>query len=470
MNFQLKHLLGLASVVSNVSMGTCSESGSAKLSIGEISINNTILQNLQALAMNQTLSDEKNSSLSYISLLLALNSSCTSNFTQMLNSSSGNMTFFAPSDEAFRKIPGFPDFGPNFCQSCDISGSGGGIGERLRGRIHSTQATCPVGCNSTATNLNATSAELMPCLPQILQYHLLNESLSFNNTSFGFLNRSEYNMTVLPTFLNSTCLVNLANTTGNVTEMQESSNNQVLVFNITNRSNSSSEIDVIQPGNFSSNFNVSILHGINMPANVTVFDIQSSNGILHVIDALLIPPANFTQTLNATYKNSTSTSSEIMSSSFNSTLPLFLNNTNLEMYANMSGITVFLPDPLTISNSTSNSTSSSGTGFNITNYIFNSLLYNNRTIESIGNLTSPSVFIQQNLTNLNGENVTILFGRDNSMIFNGTSRVTQSNILMKNGVLHLIDGSNLDLSPSVPSTENSTTISGGLGRILHQFI
>ena len=139
------------------------------------------------------------------------------------------------------------------------------------------------------------------------------------------------------------------------------------------------------------------------------------------------------------------------------------------MYANMSGITVFLPDPLTISNSTNNSTASNGTGFNITNYIFNSLLYNNRTIESIGNLTSPSVFIQQNLTNLNGENVTILFGRDNSMIFNGTSRVTQSNILMKNGVLHLIDGSNLDLSPSAPSTENNTTISAGLGRILHQF-
>ena len=65
MKFKLNYLLGLVAVVNNVREGTCSdESGSAKLSIGEISVNNTILQNLQALAMNQTLIREKNSSLS----------------------------------------------------------------------------------------------------------------------------------------------------------------------------------------------------------------------------------------------------------------------------------------------------------------------------------------------------------------------------------------------------------------------
>lgn len=227
-----------------------------------------------------------------------------------------------------------------------------------------------------------------------------------------------------------------------------------------------------------SQFNVTILHGINAPANVTVYDIPSSNGVLHVIDALLIPPANMTQTINSTYSSSSSSSnssnsnggSNSGSSSGSSALPSFLNQTDLEMYANMSGITVFLPDSSSSSSSGSNNTS---TSFNITNYIFPSLLYNNRSFEVIGNL-SDGVFFQQNLTNLNGENVTILFGRNNAMLFNG-SRVTQSNILMKNGVLHMFDASQslFGGGQGQGQGDNSTAaaaIAAGLGRIFRQII
>lgn len=485
----------------------------------QISANNTILQNLYALSLNQSYYSLSNSSLSYISLLLGLNSSCTTNVTQILNSTSGNYTFFAPSDQAFRSIQGFPDFGSDFCQNCNESGSnsnstnsrGGGIISRMfQSDSSGQQGQCPRGCNETSLAYNATSSQLMPCLPQMLQYHLLNESLSFNSTSFGFLNRSLFNLTVLPTMLNSSCLVNLSNSTSGSSNNSSSimPNNQVLVFNITNASNNSSSSNnsgnsggssslASSPSNStfgSSPFNVTILHGINQPANVTVFDIPSSNGILHIIDALLIPPANLTDTLLYTYSNhssttnnnNNSTTNSNSSSSSNSTaLPSFLNQTDLEMYANMSGITVFLPNLNSTSgsstNSTSNSTSTSSS-FNITDYIFPTLLYNNRSFETIGNLTD-GVFFQQNLTNLNGQNVTVLFGRNNAMRFNG-SEVTESNILMKNGVLHLFQapegflsqGNNTTGSESGSGSGsgaggNSTSATAaGLGRILGQIM
>lgn len=455
---QLKQLIAFSLI------SLSSQSGSSDGSIMQVSPNNTILQNLYALSLNQTY----NATLSYITLLLGLNTSCTSNVTEMLNSSSGNYTFFAPSDQAFRAIPGFPDFGSNFCDNCGggpekgsgsrVGGGGGGLIARIfqsdQGSAQSQQSQCSKGCNDTSLSLNATSPQLMPCLPQILQYHLLNESLIFNATTFGFLNRSSYNLTVLPTMMNSSCLVNLVNSTaGGMNETMGSGpggNNQVLVFNITSNGNSTGSVGS------SSGFNVTILHGINRPANVTVFDIESSNGVLHVIDALLIPPANMTDTINATYATMGGPSSPVSSNSTS-----FLNQTELQQYSNMSGITVFLPD--LSDNSTSSNSTSSPSNFNLTNYIFPSLLYNNRSFDLIGNL-SDGVFFQQNLTNLNGDNVTILFGRNNAMLFNG-SRVTQSNILMKNGVLHLFSPSE-SIFGSGNATGNGPSSAMGLGRIL----
>ena len=495
MKFRLKQFIAF----SVISLSSQSSSGSGSQGSGmQVSPNNTILQNLYALAMNQTSS--QNATLSYISLLLGLNTLCTSNVTQMLNSSSGNYTFFAPSDQAFRAIPGFPDFGPNFCDNCGGEGgksnrnpNSGGLLARFfqsdQGPLRQQhQGQCPKGCNDTSLSLNATSSQLMPCLPQILQYHLLNESVYFNSTSFGFLNRSSYNLTVTPTMLNSSCLVNLANsssagnnqsneTMGSVGPVEPgvgalqqdgsswmndaNANAQVLVFNITNSGNNTGS-----GSSGSSSFNVTILHGINRPANVTIFDIPSSNGVLHVIDALLIPPANMTETINTTYATSSSNSStsESFNSSGNATssLPSFLNQTELEMYNNMSGITVFLPE--TTNNTGSSNNTIDASNFNLTNYIFPTLLYNNRSFEVIGNL-SDGVFFQQNLTNLNGDNVTVLFGRNNAMLFNG-SRVTQSNILMKNGVLHFFSPSESIFGGGSGNAGGSNNTLIGLGRIL----
>lgn len=486
------------SVPSSPGNGASMSSGSSL----QVSPNNTILQNLYALSYNQSLS--QNSSLSYVSLLLGLNTSCTANVTEMLNSTSGNYTFFAPSDGAFRRIPGFPDFGPDFCSNCgggsgnsSSNSSGGGLISRIfqttGSNASNASSGCSKGCNDSSLSFNASSPQLMPCLPQILQYHLLNSSLYFNSTTFGFLNRSSFNLTVMPTMLNSSCLVNLVNSTTGMTNatnetagsvgtllqtesgssnnnsMQQ--NNQVLVFNISSSSGNGSATSTGSP----SEFNVTILHGINAPANVTIVDIPSSNGVLHVIDALLIPPANMTDTINSTYSSSSSSNSSNSSSSSSSVLPSFLNQTELEQYSNMSGITVFLPD-MNSTSSFNNTNSNSNSNFNLTNYIFPTLLYNNRSFEVIGNL-SDGVFFQQNLTNLNGENVTILFGRNNAMLFNG-SRVTQSDVLMKNGVLHLFDASTSIFGEgqgqgngngNEPSSGNNTA-AASLGRILRQLI
>lgn len=478
MNFNLITLSAFLSLANASSNSPRSEMESSM----QVSPNKTILQNLYALSLNHTSS--QNACLSYISLLLGLNTSCTANVTELLNSTSGNYTFFAPSDQAFRAIPGFPDFGPNFCQRCNNShenenSAGGGLISRIFQNDQGSQQErqkCPIGCNDTSLAINSTSSQLMPCLPQILQYHLLNESLIFNSTTFGFLNRSSYNLTVLPTMLNSSCLVNLVNASAvatNSTNDDASSgtmqNNQVLVFNISTGMNEANSSSGSSMG--SSKYNVTILHGINAPANVTVFDIPSSNGVLQVIDALLIPPANMTQTINSTYSSNSTLG---FNSNGGSGLPSsFLNQTDLEMYANMSGITVFLPDANSISSigNSSSGTNSSNT-FNITNYIFPSLLYNNRSFEIIGNL-SDGVFFQRNLTNLNGENVTILFGRNNAMLYNG-SRVTQSNILMKNGVLHMFDASKSFLGESGGGqngvNSSASAITNGLGRILRQLV
>jgi uncharacterized surface protein with fasciclin (FAS1) repeats len=431
-----------------------------------VSPNNTILENLHALAFQQ---GEYNASVNYISLLLGLNASCTSDLSAMLNSTDGNYTFFAPNDDAFRAVSGFPNFGSNYCETCSNSSSssssngngnnninGNGIIGRNRNNMNMNNNNninhMVSKCNDSSLAFNATSSELMPCLPQMLQYHLLNETLFFNSTRFGFLNASSYNYTVLPTFLNSSSLVNLS---GN--DSEDGNNNQVLVFNISNSNgngNDNGQQDDTSV-NFTSPFNVSILHGINPVANVTLFDIPSSNGILHVIDRLLIPPANLTATINATYMDENDNISMNPSVSF-------LNRTDLEMYANMSGITVFLPS------AQSNQTDLSS--FNVSNYIFPELFYNNRSFELVGNL-SENVFFQQNLTNLNGEIVPILFGRDNSMLFNG-SRVIQPNILMKNGVLHIFDSSEASFLNGNNSDDSVgiQRISSSLGRIMRQFI
>ncbi len=442
-----------------------------------VSASNTILQNLQALAMSNM-----NTSVSYINLLLGMNTSCTSEVAQLLNSSEAmNLTFFAPSDSAFSNITGWPDLGANFCNNCNnTSSSGLNTGNSSSstgsssGACNNSSSSCAQGCNSTAVGFNATASELSPCLSEVLQYHVLNESLYFNETRFGFLNRSSTNVTVLPTYLNSSCLVHLSNTTNNTSggqsqsSNQTQSNNQYLVFNITNTNSSSSSGSGQgqSSSNMTSPYNVTILHGINTPANVTSFDIQSSNGVLHIIDAVLIPPANFSQTLNYTYNmtqsqsnSSNSTGSSSGGSSNNSSL-LFLNQTDLSMLANMTGITVLLPDP----EGMQQSGNSSNNSFNVTDYVFPQVIFNNQSFVNIGNLTD-GVFLQQNFTNINGQNVTFLFGRNYSVIVNGT-QITKSNILMDNGVLHLLNSTQLSSHSQNQSQDQSQPI---LTRLLRFF-
>lgn len=424
----------------------------------DVSANNTILQNLQALANSMN-----NSSVNYINLLLGMNTSCTSQIAQLLNSSdsSMNLTFFAPSDAAFNNITGWPDLGADFCSICNqtsSSNSSQSSGGASQGGMNGGGRNCSSSCNSTALDFNATASQLAPCIPEILQYHVLNQSLYFNETTFGFLNRSSSNITVLPTYLNSSCLVHLTNSSssGNNTggaagagsgdqsgenSMSNStsqSNNQFLVFNIT-KNNDSQGSNGGSSMNSSSPYNVSISHGINIPANVTVFDIQSSNGVLHIIDALLIPPANMSQTLNYTFNSTNSTSNN--SSSGSSAL---FNQTELSQYYNMSGITIFLPDP----ESAQGQNMSNGS-FNVSDYVFPELIFNNQSFLNIGNL-SDGVFLQQNYTNINGQNVTLLFGRNYSVLINGTA-VTRSNILMDNGVMHLLNATQLQSSPGLTS-------------------
>lgn len=154
--------------------------------------------------------------------------------------------------------------------------------------LRQQQSQCQKECNDSSLSINATSAQVMPCLPNTLRCHLLNESIYFNSTSFGFLRSSSYNLTVLPTMLNSSCLVNIADFSprsmsqtnyimplGRDLSAQQGKslqlNGNYVVFNISNTNSSSGSSSLNQA---SSGFNVSILHGINNQANVTVFNTQ----------------------------------------------------------------------------------------------------------------------------------------------------------------------------------------------------
>jgi hypothetical protein len=121
-----------------------------------------------------------------------------------------------------------------------------------------------------------------------------------------------------------------------------------------------------------------------------------------------------------------------------------LNQTDLNMLANMTGITLLLPDP----EGMQGMNSSSNTSFNVTEYLFPQVIFNNQSFVNIGNL-SDGVYLQQNFTNINGQNVTFLFGRNYSVIVNGTE-ISQSNILMDNGVLHLLNSTQLFSERQLP--------------------
>jgi uncharacterized surface protein with fasciclin (FAS1) repeats len=424
-------------------------------SLPTLSPNNTILQNLHALAYNSSLAG--NNTVILMDLLLGLNSSCLSNITSLLNSTSGNLTFFVPNDAAIMDLSGYPMALQN-ASLCPqrLANAGDSVRSGI-GMARFFQQTPPVSpirsgcgmCNSSATNANATLANMLPCTSDFLSYHLLNTSLVFNETYFPFLNNASsssasgseaLNITVLPSYLNSSCLVELSSGSGNETSSGNGAQSQVLVFNVTSGSGGNG-----QNGASASPFNATILHGaVFPPANVSYGNIECSNGILHIVDSVLVPPANLTDSLSSVF-NSTSASQNSTQLS-NSTLPpglsSFLNQTQLGNLLNMTGFTLFLPD---IRNA-SNATSELGR-FNVSDYIFPSLIYNNQTYELIGNLTE-SVYIQQNFTNINNASVPFLWGRNYSMLVNGTG-VSESNILLSNGVLHLLNLT--DLQRNLPS-------------------
>lgn len=242
-------------------------------------------------------------------------------------------------------------------------------------------------------------------------YHLHNrqEQPQQNNATIDALTTSPYYMEFTPLDLAYYHLVN-----GSVT-LNESTVilNSLLTNSTVNKFGSGSPL-LVQPGNDSSVLTVGDGYGNNATINQTI---QAGNGIIYVINKILIPPVNTTQTIDQVQNAST----------FNQLLEQ--SNSTAEALDAASNFTLFIPVNDALQN-LSTSTLDNQTLMNIFQaHVFPGVYYST-------NLTTD-----QNVTieSTAGTNVTLQKDPNTGAVTVNGTNVVQANILTNNGVIHLID-------------------------------
>ncbi|CAI6340084.1 unnamed protein product [Periconia digitata] len=176
----------------------------------------------------------------------------------------------------------------------------------------------------------------------------------------------------------------------------------------------------------------SFYSGLLSRANVTEADLNFTGGVLHIIDSILVPPANILDTASA----------------FNlSAFRGAVNATNLATtLTSTPDVTIFAPNNEAFTNINSEITELD------TETLANILAHHviNGTVGYSTDLEDG-----QNLTSAFGQNITIT--ERNGTVFVNQAKVVTPNILIGNGVLHIIDAV---LNPQNASTPDEGASSG----------
>lgn len=378
---------------------------------------------VQAGAWNGSLLDNLNNQFQLRNVSLLLRSYCGQEIQRVLNNRTANLTFFAPSDKGLSQLfdmsarMGAAEF------NCSTSGKNGSeIGKYC-------------DPNSWPVNLqNVSFYNVSACSPLILQYHVVpderlnltqSQSKQPSNMTFGlgsFVARQSpfqqnqqqgsqqpeqtLNVTVLRTMLNDTRFVQLPQ-----------NQSQVLILNQTST------------GYY-------LRHGAWPEARVFVNQtINGTNGVAYIIDRPLLPPLNLTRSLQML---NLTKFAQAMNQNQNSSSPM---QGQGQSYSNMTGITVFAPIDSAVNGQNSSQQ------FNVSSYIIpDQVIYNNRTSQQ-----NSSISVQA----MDGQAYNISFGQNFTMMY-GNASVVESNILLSNGVLHIINGT---VSGEGQSQQNQTSAS-----------
>ena len=163
------------------------------------------------------------------------------------------------------------------------------------------------------------------------------------------------------------------------------------------------------------NGNVTFFSGLNLNSTVSQANVNFTGGVIHVIDNLLTLPENISSTATAAGLTS---------------LRGALNATNLVNTVDTAqNITIFAP------NNAAFQAISSGLANLTTEQITSVLTYH--AVVAAQPLYSSSLRNGSTVPTLNGANVTVTI--NNGTVFVNNAKVVQADVLVANGVVHVID-------------------------------
>ncbi|CAO3609757.1 unnamed protein product [Cunninghamella echinulata] len=181
-------------------------------------------------------------------------------------------------------------------------------------------------------------------------------------------------------------------------------------------------------------------------ANVTIHDIEASNGILHVINNVLMPPENLT----SVFSNATNNTSLENILSQNQTLNQSLNN--------VTNITIFASNSNNLNNMDIEQLKSIYANQSVEGIYFTTNFTNQGSSGGDNNTNAPIT-----LNTFAGGNISVQVNNNNNITLNDNINIVKPNILFSGGVIHLIDrelGSPSNNSTPTTGNPNQPTSSG----------
>ncbi|CEI94792.1 hypothetical protein RMCBS344292_08997 [Rhizopus microsporus] len=448
--------LGFLYLASCQSGGNGGSSGNGSSSTNGTTTNSTIYEVLNSTESSpvQWISQFLQSSPNYESLI------------NLLNQSETNITVFIPSDQVYQAISSFTNSTNNTTNgggtanggtnngnssngnssngnSSNGNSSNGGSsngGSSNGGSSNGSSSTNGSENNGASFNMSQyfTSPYIMNFnMTDVIYYHIVNESILiqdlFSNDTMGnatvvnslvsndTINRLGYGVQLLLQKIQAN-QTNGTGTSGDQTNGTEASGGQ------------SSTLVTDGSSNNNTGFNYTIGNGFGYATINTTQMIQTSNGIIYIIDKVLVPPVDFNLTLEA-LPNITQFSN-LTTEQFNVTqfeqLFTTLNATNSSAFETLANMTNSQVDNQTLPNL-------------LAAHIVQGVYYTTNITNATEDITAQS---------LAGQNITLSKNDTNFFVNNAT--IVVPNILLDSGVVHLID----TVLNYTSGAGNSTTGSG----------